>query len=252
MHRILLASTALAFVATPALADKCFDKGTLSYVDCPQPAAAPAPAPIITPAPYYNWTGFYIGAHAGIADMDIEGLYNGDPVDFSELSDNGFLAGGQIGYNYKFANDVVLGLEVDASWIDIDDSLDTAPGVDTEYVDYEVEYSASVQAKLGYALGSVMPYVKGGVGLVSYEVFIVDEAAADPTVTFKDDETVFAPVVGAGLDFLVTDHWVVGADFNYFFVDEDVDLGPALEPDEDGGYEVGPLWTARLKASYKF
>ena len=53
MHRILLASTALAFAASPALADghadKCFDKGTLSYVDCPQPAPAPAVAP--APAP---------------------------------------------------------------------------------------------------------------------------------------------------------------------------------------------------------
>ncbi len=35
-------------------------------------------------------------------------------------SASGFIAGGQIGYNYQFQNNVVVGLEADIEWSDLD------------------------------------------------------------------------------------------------------------------------------------
>src|SRR5260370_15362850 len=96
--------------------------------------AAPAPsdppifkAPIskewIAPAPpARSWTGLYVGVHVGAA----AGTANfADPFGSSIFGDKvttlGFLAGGQIGYNWQPpSSNWVLGVEADLSWLDSD------------------------------------------------------------------------------------------------------------------------------------
>src|SRR5208282_5087192 len=97
------------------------------------PTSAPAPSdlpifkrPIAPPPPAWFWTGFYGGVHVGA----VAGTTNfTDPFGSSIFGDNvttpGFLAGGQIGYNWQVPNSPwVLGVEADASWL-------TADGTDT-------------------------------------------------------------------------------------------------------------------------
>src|SRR5450830_1348712 len=72
------------------------------------------------PPPVWNWTGFYIGAHVGAA----WGITNfSDPFGTSIFADKvttpGFLAGGQIGYNWQAPNSPwVFGIEADLDWLD--------------------------------------------------------------------------------------------------------------------------------------
>ena len=66
------------------------------------------------PAPIYNWTGFYIGGHIG-------GAFNGDN-NFNGLTtgndNNGrFLGGLQVGADYQFAPNWVVGIEGQYSWL---------------------------------------------------------------------------------------------------------------------------------------
>ena len=66
-------------------------------------AKAPAYA-----APIYNWTGFYIGGHIGGAfssDNNFNGLATGNN------SNGRFLGGLQVGADYQFAPNWVLGVE---------------------------------------------------------------------------------------------------------------------------------------------
>src|SRR6266852_8674497 len=63
------------------------------------PAYRPPP-----PIPFYNWTGFYGGAHLGVGWSD----------DGGGGSSSGFLGGGQVGFNYQI-NQWVLGVEADIS-----------------------------------------------------------------------------------------------------------------------------------------
>src|SRR6266849_1215716 len=70
--------------------------------DAPRgPAYRPPPPPI----PYYIWTGFYVGVHAGggWADLGV-----GD-------TGSGFIGGGQVGYNYQINPQWVLGVEAEIS-----------------------------------------------------------------------------------------------------------------------------------------
>jgi len=83
-------------------------------------AAAPSPAPV------YNWTGWYVGVNAGASFGNVRTDLNGAPIcnrdatlvtpdlAFSDRTyPSGFIGGGQIGYNWQASPIWVVGLEAD-------------------------------------------------------------------------------------------------------------------------------------------
>jgi outer membrane immunogenic protein len=66
--------------------------------------------PIYQPVPF-TWTGSYVGANAGWAwsHTSSDALLAGVPLSYSGNT-NGFVGGGQVGYNYQMGN-IVAGLE---------------------------------------------------------------------------------------------------------------------------------------------
>ncbi|HUJ38759.1 MAG TPA: hypothetical protein VLW88_13915 [Hyphomicrobium sp.] len=73
-------------------------------------------APALADDAAFNWTGVYIGAHAGGA-IDYNDFSNpyGTTLFGDEVRSPGPLVGGQIGFNYQFGQ-AVVGLQADASW----------------------------------------------------------------------------------------------------------------------------------------
>jgi outer membrane immunogenic protein len=86
------------------------------------PVKAPPSPP---PAPVYNWTGWYVGGNVGGSRGDAKTDFAGNgSVSFASTSSsvfgasntahpNGVIGGGQIGYNYQFSPNWVLGFEAD-------------------------------------------------------------------------------------------------------------------------------------------
>src|SRR5437588_1686076 len=77
-----------------------------------------APAPV----PECNWTGFYIGINVGgqfghSEDRDLDDYWNPDKE--WGYSESGFVAGGQVGYNFQW-NWLVLGVEADGGYMNLD------------------------------------------------------------------------------------------------------------------------------------
>ena len=100
MKRILIAS-ALALAAG----------GQALAADLPPPPPMPrAPATYIPVAPYYNWTGFYIGGNLGAAFTSAS-FSDTLGSTFTNSSNTTFLGGGQVGVNYEFWGGVVVGAE---------------------------------------------------------------------------------------------------------------------------------------------
>jgi outer membrane immunogenic protein len=99
MKKLLVSSiAALGLIGTPAFAADM---------------AVKAPPP--TPAPVYNWTGWYVGVNAGGSigrDRTTQSIENVTVGSFT-MSPAGFIGGGQIGYNYQFAPHWVVGVEGD-------------------------------------------------------------------------------------------------------------------------------------------
>src|SRR5438105_1017127 len=95
--------------ACSALATGAF-AGTESYGGKEMKQVAPAPPPEC------NWTGFYIGLNAGgqfghSEDNDINRYWRRGGGENQEwgYNESGFVAGGQVGYNYQ-GNWLVLGI----------------------------------------------------------------------------------------------------------------------------------------------
>ena len=168
--------------------------------DMAQPYPVKAP-PAVIAEPVFTWTGFYIGANAGYAWGSGE-----EGAEVLGLDPDGFLGGGQIGFNYQFDNNVVLGAEADFQGSDIKD----------ERLGFEskMDYFGTVRARLGYAFGNVLPYVTGGLAWGHNEV-------NDKLLGFSADKTAVGWTVGGGVEYAFTNNWTVKAEYLYMDLGDD-------------------------------
>src|SRR5215475_13807225 len=133
-----------------------------SAIAADMPMKAPPPAP----APVYLWTGCYIGGNVGWAQVSahLNDRFDGD--DDGRLSKSGFAGGGQIGCDYQFASNWVIGIQGMIDGTDINRSRVSilAPAFTFHH---DVNSFATITARLGYLVTpSFLFYVKGGWGTV--------------------------------------------------------------------------------------
>ena len=110
----------------------------------------------------YDWSGFYIGAHAGYGGTDVIGKYDtGDIVspDQSFLNDgagpfdmnvDGLFGGVQAGINWQ-SGSFVIGLEGDVSFVDWSNQIESDADTD-EVVSSETDFVATLRGRAGFAL----------------------------------------------------------------------------------------------------
>jgi outer membrane immunogenic protein len=127
-------------------------------------AAADLPvAPSYAP-PGYVWDGFYLGAHVGGAtdhrDATIFSIATGASLVSGSTNASGVIGGGQIGFNYTFAPDWVLGIEADVSGSDLHSTAIGAPAFGQR--DNDINAFGTVRGRLGYASNSWLFYGTGG------------------------------------------------------------------------------------------
>ena len=186
-------------------------------------ADLPIPPPTYVPLnTLYNWTGFYIGGNAGVAQ---EGGSFSDPLGNTlGLVSNGlFLLGGQVGVNYQFWGGVVIGVEADFEWLPKDNGtsgstalLVNPPGVGTGSTGSVAVSNQSltlVTGRLGYAWDRVLLYGKGGGAWVgsSNPTFIADSAP----VGISANNSNWAWTAGAGLEWAFWGNWSARLEYDY-------------------------------------
>jgi outer membrane immunogenic protein len=225
------------------------------------PARQVAPAPVFAAAPVFTWTGFYVGVNAGygLADINARGDTFLGTLGVGVEAD-GFVGGAQVGYNVQLGQ-LVLGVEADIQYSDLNASQSftaTIPGTNLAgfgAAEAELEYFGTVRARIGYAFGSVMPYLTGG--LIYGDVKGTASGAVTGTfngvpVTIVDSvsrsETFFYWVVGAGVEFAITPNISLKGEYLYSKLDEEVtfgDLGIGGQGDLD-------LHIARAGLNFRF
>ncbi len=167
-----------------------------------------------------NWTGPYAGIHLG-ATLDNNrvgtgGLTAGNnaaltsnarPAD-TVLDRNGFVGGGQIGYNYQYGR-FVGGLEADYSWPDADASntyngpVGTVGARQNSYISSKLDNLGTVRARLGYLITPrVLLYGTGGYayGDVKYRTTFANAAGA-LAYSGSDNYTAGGYTYGAGVEY---------------------------------------------------
>ena len=171
----------------------------------------------------FDWSGFYFGVQAGHAWGDTDHEFdNGAPSDTSDL--DGWVAGVHAGYNLQF-DQVVLGIEGDFEISSVDGEFTNSTGA-TSAGNSELDWLASVRARLGWAFDRFLPYVTGGIAFGDFD-FEGGPNFGAPIPCCGFSETLTGWTVGVGADFALADWVSIGAEYRFTdFGDETDDLSP--------------------------
>ena len=193
MKRSFLAGLALMAVVVAAPA---------SAADLPRSMPYKAPAYVTA----YNWTGFYLGAHVGYGWADFGGF---DPVTGATTgsrSANGFIYGGQLGFNYQLGS-WVLGIEGEFTFGDVKDREELGGG---SFAEIKLEHIYTAAARIGYAFDRTLLYGKIG-GAWTQEKY--NFAVLGGTATGSVDRSGW--LLGVGLEYAFLANWTAKIEYNY-------------------------------------
>jgi outer membrane immunogenic protein len=222
----LLAATALTTAGISAA----------SAADLPFRAAPPAP--MIAAVPVFTWTGFYVGVNAGYGWQNNDnnssifvpaGTFVTAPaasgtVTFADDEGEGFVGGGQIGYNHQIGSFVF----------------------------------GTVRARAGVAFGQALVYATGGFAYGGAD------DNNDRFGLVNDDDVRTGWVLGAGMEYAFTNNLTLGleglwvnlnGDNNGTFIGTETTAGGAVLPVDVAGRDNdsdNEFFVARAKLNFKF
>jgi outer membrane immunogenic protein len=210
-------------------------------------AAATNTKPPAYAAPAYDWTGFYIGGHAGGAFAIGDGFTTSTMVVTGSRDAPGFTGGGQFGADYQFAQNWVVGLEgqvaalsgIHHNFTDGGDSFRDSNG-----------WLASVTGRLGYAWGPYLAYAKAGGAFRDDGFDLTDSGYPPPMTITATDHAGAGYTIGGGLEYMLSPAWSAKVEYQYY------DFGTThvtsnLAINSTVGYRDA-MQTVKLGLSYRF
>jgi outer membrane immunogenic protein len=197
----------------------------------------------------YSWTGFYIGANLGAGFGDaknnvsfVDSVFPFSSTRATTSKLDGFIGGGQMGYNWQVTPTAVVGLEAD--WQSFaahgtqsySDSISTfVPGggfvTDTIGTSYRAKTSwlGTIRGRIGFARNDLLFYGTGGIAFgrigisgTASEAADLSAAGAGPfasTTPFNVMQTRMGWTLGAGVEGALVGDWSWKLEYLY------VDLG---------------------------
>jgi outer membrane immunogenic protein len=244
-------------------------------VNAARAADMPVRAPAPMPPPAYSWTGFYIGGDVGGAWTRNTGTY--DPLPSPAVFNNNIISGGHggssmtgglhAGYNYQFAPIWVAGIEGDWSWAHASGSFHqpatfftTGAAIPGSLVGMSstLDWIASLRGRLGYLVTpNLLAYATGGVAWGQFDYAASNNQGAGApgyVLSTAPSSTQVGYVVGGGLEWAMTNNWLVRAEYLFY----NFSGGPNVVVPLAGNLPSGFSWSstnvsvARAGLSYKF
>src|SRR5262245_21975906 len=193
--------------------------------------------------PYSNWSGFYIGGHAGAG--------------WSEGSDSAFIGGGQIGYNWQFAPNWLIGIEGDISATGFSDSasgvlVGIAPTT-VGTISADLNWLASVRGRLGYTWDRFMLYFTGGGAWADFDG-TATATNINGTLGANFGGTLSGWVIGGGGEWMFAPNWTLGVEYLHYEFDNingTVNI-PGTAVSFSGSGDLGSVDVVRARLNYKF
>jgi outer membrane immunogenic protein len=223
-HAIMVATTIAVSTIGAQAADLPLRKSTPPFVN----------------STLFTWTGFYGGINAGYKfggddDVHTEGqaapnianIAGGARPGFVPLNRDGFIGGGQIGYNYQLGK-FVVGLETDISYTDFRDTrsiltaqLGTGAPLNNTFSS-RLNYLGTVRGRVGFADNRALYYVTGGFAYGETEQHI-DMFGPTGNLQFSGDRTRFKEgfAAGAGVEYAISNNVTVKGEYLYYDLGRD-------------------------------
>jgi outer membrane immunogenic protein len=223
-----------------------FVVGPAMAADFPVKAAPP-------PVPIYTWTGWYVGGNAGygwgdssdprISIFDSTGVvlapYFAAPGSnaFQSVRPNGFIGGGQLGYNYQSGNFVYGGIADFQGSAMRGSSLGIAtPGAfapTNQTLSAKEDWLGTVRGRLGVASQNWLFYGTGGLAYGQVESSLTFSTFDRPTpfiLSGSQESTKVGWAAGVGAEYGVTRNWSVGIEYLHFDLGNDTVTAPVTVP----------------------
>ncbi|HJT80520.1 MAG TPA: outer membrane beta-barrel protein [Chthoniobacterales bacterium] len=170
-----------------------------------------------TPAAMCDWTGPYVGVHAGgqFGDSVTHDFATGRVFGYDQ---SGFNGGLQVGYNFQW-NWLVLGPEIDVGYMNVE-----GEGVEPRFPNVRGEtdsdFYTTMRGRIGVRLncgGCWLLYATGGAIGMNYTTrYHVDPNFFDA----RGNDFNWGYTVGGGVERKIGRHWSVKAEYLYFSTDE--------------------------------
>ncbi|WP_019219903.1 outer membrane protein [Bartonella florencae] len=242
----LITASAFAFVSVSAA-----HAADVIVPPSPTPVAPVIVAPTFSWTGLY--IGGQIGGFSSKTKMDI--LSNGKNIpvyndDLPKLS--GFIGGLYAGSNIDLGNGLILGVDTDIIWADKNDTK-TLPSYEiaqnhvayvskmlknagisigedqiklgdkrTHSFTFKEKWAGATRVRIGFAAERIMPYVAGGIAytqlqdIASISITQKDTGKVIASGNLSDETKTFVGyTLGAGVDFAMTNHVIVRAEYRY-------------------------------------
>jgi outer membrane immunogenic protein len=213
----------------------------LTAIAGPEPLSSGKEMKQVAPAPPecdFTWTGFYVGANSGYSwgNADTHFTPLPDAATFGDLAPQtlnpdpeGFIGGGQVGYNWQWNKWLVLGIETDFQGSDIEGNRRRSPFLDNGgdianddpavflEAHERIQWFGTARGRIGFApLCRLLIYATGGLayGNVDYSAQTNFDNGTTYPVSFT--KTKAGWTVGGGLEYAISHHWSLKAEYLYY------------------------------------
>jgi len=165
----------------------------------------------VVTAPAFSWQGFYAGGEIG-GSWARSKVRAWDSTDGGTLSTkpDGFIGGLYAGYNFDAGNNIILGIDTDFLWTDVDGKGGWSNDALTVEGRVKQKWVGSTRVRVGYAADRWLPYVAGG---VAYSRINTSVNVADRE--YSKNKTRAGWTVGAGVDYAMTDNVLLRVEYRY-------------------------------------
>ena len=185
--------------------------GVLALAD---PAvAADLPLKTRATAAIFDWTGLYVGAHAGYSRGSSNAALSDPAPSTTHNGFGGMIGGVQAGYNWRTSSGLLLGVETDFTFPTYLTSNFTVanPATAQSNVAEQWDYVATARGRLGYASGAWLAYATGGLAWTGGRFLNTTAAGDDEKVL----QTRLGWVAGAGIEHAIAPDWSVRLEYLY-------------------------------------
>src|SRR5450631_3747355 len=168
-------------------------------------------------APYIrsvlDWTGLYVGAHAGFGRGSSTAVLADPATSTTSNAFGGLIGGVQAGYNYQLPSGMLLGVEADMSFPNYLTSNSVVSSLATVRSDVteQSDYMATARGRVGYVAGPWLVYATGGLAWAG-ERFLNTPAIGSNEKTLH---TRLGWAAGGGVEYAFAPHWSLRLEYLY-------------------------------------
>ncbi|MBR0692003.1 carbohydrate porin [Bradyrhizobium lablabi] len=161
----------------------------------------------------FDWTGFYIGAHAGYSRGTSVATLSDAAVTTTSNTFSGVIGGLQAGYNWRASSGLLLGVETDMMFPNYltSNSVMSLIATPRSIASEQWDYVGTVRGRIGYASGPWLAYATGGFAFMG-ERFLNVPTVGDEE---KDIHVRFGWAAGAGLEYAFAPNWTARVEYLY-------------------------------------